>query len=145
MGALWRIELSKNREHRAGLEPALPRYECGVLAAGRPVPANVMSMGPEGLEPSPTWLRARHAATSTLIPYCLCLRFSPYVQSARRELNSRPVSYKDTALTTELRAGNCQSNRISGAEGSRTLTIPLKRRKRYHYATTPKLELGVCV
>lgn len=23
--------------HRAGIEPALPHYECGVLAAGRPV------------------------------------------------------------------------------------------------------------
>ena len=55
------------------------------------------------------------------------------------------VSYKDTALTTELRAGKSQSNLISGAEGSRTLTIPLKRRKRCRYATTPKLELGVCV
>ena len=69
MGALWRIELSKNQEHRAGVEPALPRYECGVLAPGRPVLANVSSVGPEGLEPSPTWLRARHAATSTLIPH----------------------------------------------------------------------------
>src|SRR6185369_17197292 len=29
------------------------------------------SVGSEGLEPSPTWLRARHAATSTLIP-CSC-------------------------------------------------------------------------
>jgi hypothetical protein len=25
------------QEHRAGVEPALPRYECGVLASGRPV------------------------------------------------------------------------------------------------------------
>jgi hypothetical protein len=51
---------------------------------------------------------------------------------ARRESDPRPVSYKDTALTTELRA--------SGAEGSRTLTFPLKRRKRCRYATTPDLE-----
>ena len=69
MGAQWRIELSKNREHRAGVEPALPRYECGVFTSGRPVLANDLSVGPEGLEPSPTWLRARHAATSTLIPF----------------------------------------------------------------------------
>ena len=26
-------------------------------------------VGPEGLEPSPTWLRARHAAANTLIPH----------------------------------------------------------------------------
>ena len=30
-----------------------------------------LSVGPEGLEPSPTWLRARHAAANTLIP-CSC-------------------------------------------------------------------------
>ena len=29
---------------------------------------HVLSVGPEGLEPSPTWLRARHAAANTLIP-----------------------------------------------------------------------------
>ena len=29
------------REHRVGLEPTLPHYECGVLAAGRPVPEEV--------------------------------------------------------------------------------------------------------
>jgi hypothetical protein len=74
MGAIWKIELSKNKEHRTGVEPALPPTMstwcpgCGVLAAERPVPANVLSVGSEGLEPSPTWLRARHAATSTLIP-----------------------------------------------------------------------------
>ena len=28
-----------------------------------------LSVGPEGLEPSPTWLRARHAAANTLIPF----------------------------------------------------------------------------
>ena len=27
-----------------------------------------LSVGPDGLEPSPTWLRARHAAANTLIP-----------------------------------------------------------------------------
>ena len=33
----------------------------------------------------------------------------------------------------------------SGAEGSRTLTCPLKRRKRCRYATTPSDGVGVCV
>ena len=27
-----------------------------------------LSVGPDGLEPSPTWVRARHAAANTLIP-----------------------------------------------------------------------------
>jgi hypothetical protein len=51
-----------------GLEPTLPHYGCGVLAAERPVLALAQQVGPEGLEPSPTWLRARHAAANTLIP-----------------------------------------------------------------------------
>ncbi len=29
---------------------------------------STFAVGPEGLEPSPTWLRARHAAANTLIP-----------------------------------------------------------------------------
>ena len=52
--------------------------------------------------------------------------------SARRESNPRLGPYRRPALTTELRA--------SGAEGSRTLTFPLKRRKRCRYATTPSVE-----
>jgi hypothetical protein len=113
-------------------EPTSPHYGCGILAAGLPVP--VVQLGSEGLEPSPTWLRARHAATSTLIP--IRVRFS-HSDSARRESNPRPGPYKRPALTTEPRA--------SGAEGSRTLTIPLKRRKRYRYATTPSVGVRVCV
>jgi hypothetical protein len=37
------IGLSKNsqfREHQVGLEPTLPHYGCGVLAAERPVPVS---------------------------------------------------------------------------------------------------------
>ena len=30
--------------------------------------SRLVSLGPEGLEPSPTWLRARHAAANTLVP-----------------------------------------------------------------------------
>jgi hypothetical protein len=62
-----------NAEHRVGLEPTFPHYGCGVLAAERPVLVVaelvvILPVGPEGLEPSPTWLRARHAAANTLIP-----------------------------------------------------------------------------
>ena len=48
-------------------------------------------------------------------------------------------SYKEHALTLELRAVVSVSV-VSGAEGSRTLTVPLKRRERYRYATTPSVE-----
>ena len=51
------------------------------------------------------------------------------------------VLIRDLLSTTELRAAAIagQSQR-SGAEGSRTLTFPLKRRKRCRYATTPSVE-----
>ena len=89
------------------------------------MPANVLSVGPEGLEPSPTWLRARHAATSTLIPIASVCRCAIRRGGNRtldliliRDLLS-PLSY-----APPYRAG-----------GSRTLTLPLKRRLRCHYAT----------
>lgn len=48
--------------HRGGLEPTLPHYECGVLAAGRPV--QTASRGPPrtGLEPPPDPARPEERA-----------------------------------------------------------------------------------
>ena len=87
-----------SKEHWVGLEPTSPHYESGILAAGRPVPVEARALrnestrdsicileprisllapaqvGPEGLEPSPIWLRARHAAANTLDP---CIGPSP--------------------------------------------------------------------
>ncbi len=40
MGTIAVAELSRNREHRVGLEPTSPPYEGGVFAARRPVPAS---------------------------------------------------------------------------------------------------------
>ncbi len=74
-------------------------------------------LGPEGLEPSPRWLRARYAAANTWIP------FGP----EGVEPSSGP--YKEPALAI--------SYGPSGAGGSRTHTLPLKRRIRCHYATAP--------
>ncbi len=56
----------KLTEHRVGLEPTLPHYGCGVFAARRPV--RELEEGPEGLEPSPAWLRARGSASRALVP-----------------------------------------------------------------------------
>ena len=63
------------QEHQVGLEPTFPHYGCGVLAAERPVPGNVLgarpeaiSMGSDGLEPSPARVRTECAAANTLIP-----------------------------------------------------------------------------
>src|SRR6059058_6004525 len=99
MGACVTTKLSNSKEHRAGLEPASPHYGCGVLAARRPVlvvsrtgPIRILRIGAR-LEPSPARLRAGNAAANTLI---LC------IQLARWELNPRPASYKDAALTAEL-------------------------------------------
>lgn len=60
-------------EHRAGLEPTLPHYECGVVPLDHQCfvqPSR--AVGPEGLEPSPTRVRAGHAAANTLIPNGQC-------------------------------------------------------------------------
>ena len=99
MSACRTTKLSKIQEHREGLEPSSPHdhpsggARCGVFAAGSPV--LVLQVGPEGLEPSPARLRAGDAATNTSVPS---------IESARWESNPRPASYKDAALTTELRA-----------------------------------------
>ena len=53
------------------------------------------------------------AAANTLVPCCS-------FQSARRELNPRPASYKDAALTVELRASE------SRVGGNRTHTVQIK-------------------
>ena len=75
----------------------------------------ISSVGSEGLEPSPTWLRARHAAASTLIPLF-------HLGSQISNLNFQICDH--------------------GVEGSRTLAWPLKRRLRCRYATTPKFGSG---
>ena len=63
------VSCQRTSEHRVGLEPTLPLYESGVLAARRPV--LYFSVGPEGLEPSPAWVRTRDAAANTSVPICL--------------------------------------------------------------------------
>ena len=74
-----------DKKHPAGVEPALPPWQGSRLPLHHGcVWLNKLSkirragvhrrdfhsVGSEGLEPSPIWLRARHAAASTLIPYC---------------------------------------------------------------------------
>ena len=87
------VELSKirapggTRTHVAALRVRNPR---------RWTTSAFRSVGSEGLEPSPTWLRARHAAASTLIPCLVVLVFC--ADSARRESNPRPGPYKRPAL-----------------------------------------------
>jgi hypothetical protein len=46
-----------------------------------------ISVGPEGLEPSPTWLRARHAAASTLIPFFVFCCFALSWRGGNRTLD----------------------------------------------------------
>ncbi len=111
-------------------------------------------VGPEGLEPSLARVRAGCAAANTLIPSFRSRRYdqshspltpgpSPTRGEGRRcarGMGAEGVepsfrSYKERALTLELRAV-LRGFAVSEVEGTRTLTIPLKRRKRYRYATT---------
>jgi hypothetical protein len=77
-----------------------------------------VQVGPEGLEPSPRWLRARYAADNTWIP------FGP----EGVEPSSGP--YKEPALTVELRA-----KRSIGPEG---VEPPPYRLKGGYAAFTPR-------
>ena len=121
-----RLSYVLKNERPAGIEPALPPWQGSRLplhhgrlsittklsnsestgpdsnrrhritgAESWPLDDQCLSVGPEGLEPSPARLRAGNAAANTLI---LCFML------ARWELNPRPASYKDAALTAELRA-----------------------------------------
>ena len=63
-----------------------------------------------GIEPTSSGLRDRCITLSATVPH----------QSARWELNPRPASYKDAALTVELRASE------SRAGGTRTHTCRIK-------------------
>ena len=93
-------QVVKEPEHRVGLEPTSPHYGCGILAARRPV--LFLSVGPVGIEPTSSGLRDRCITLSATVPN----------QSARWELNPRPASYKDAALTAELRAGHRPACRL---------------------------------
>jgi hypothetical protein len=82
-----------------GVEPTSPPYESGILPARRPVRIPV---GPEGLEPSPAWLRARDAAATPRPRNWSRVTFSSVVQHLALLLSCRPsrlaiVSYTVTA------------------------------------------------
>jgi hypothetical protein len=126
MNARLEAELSKIAEHREGLEPSSPQYGCGVLATGRPVRHSV---GLAGIEPTSSGLRDRCITLSATIPF----------QSARWELNPRPASYKDAALTAELRAS------ASRAGGIRTHAMRIKSPPCCLLHHDPVKRSGVCV
>ncbi len=79
-------------EHPAGIEPAHPAWRAGRLPLHHGCKTLRSQVGPEGLEPSPRWLRARYAAANTWIP------FGP----EGVEPSSGP--YKEPALAARLRA-----------------------------------------
>ena len=128
MGALYRVPNCQRTRAPGGTRTRVAalrvRYPC------RWTTSAFLSVGPEGLEPSPGGLRVRCAAANTLIPVI--------VQSARRESNPRPDPYKRSALTAELRA-----ERV-GPEGLEPTPAGLKVRCA---AVTPRpcAWSGVCV
>ncbi len=62
-----RLRIVKERTESAGRE-SNPRLRLTRAASVRPDPRRLKRLGPEGLEPSPAWLRARDAAANTLVP-----------------------------------------------------------------------------
>jgi hypothetical protein len=126
MGACFVVVsiVKEQTEHRAGVEPTSPHYGCGVLAARRPV--RVVS-GTRGSRTLTRPVKSRGCCLNTSVPGCH-FRFL-LIQLARRELNPRPASYKDAALTAELRAS-------SWAGGIRTHTRLIKSQGCSLYTTT---------
>jgi hypothetical protein len=61
-------------KHRAGIEPAFPRYEGGVLPIDDQCLSRSAKVGSVGLEPTSLGLRDRHIALSATIPFLF--RFS---------------------------------------------------------------------
>ena len=90
-----------SKEHRAGIEPASPRYDGEVLPLDHQcLFQNVSS----GIGENRTHIARIKSPMHYLVchnPMC-CRRC--FVQSAWRELNPRPSPYKDAALTPELHA-----------------------------------------
>jgi hypothetical protein len=82
MGTIIAAELSKSPSAPGGIRThvAAPRRGRSAPAARRPVPC--LRVGPEGLEPSPTRVRAGRAAANTSIPPLVA-------KSAREESNLR--------------------------------------------------------
>ena len=117
MGAFRCAELSNNKSTGRDSNPrrrttnAARGARCGILASW--TTSAFVSVGPEGLEPSPGGLRVRCAAASTLIPFSASFA----QQSARRESNPQSDPYKRPALTVELRA-------VSGAERDSNPRLP---------------------
>ncbi len=89
----------------------------------------VCSVGLVGIEPTSSGLRDRCITLSATIPN----------QSARWELNPRPASYKDAALTAELRAS------ASRAGGIRTHAMRIKSPPCCLLHHDPVKRSGVCV
>ena len=87
-----------------------------------PLDDQCLSVGPVGIEPTSSGLRDRCITVSATVPN----------QSARWELNPRPASYKDAALTVELRASE------SRAGGNRTHTLRIKSPLCYQLHHNPK-------
>ena len=148
-------------EHPAGLEPAHPAWQASTLPLrhGRLVGSRIVKdhqstgrdsnprrritgavswpldhqclllVGPVGIEPTLSGLRDRCITLSATVPN----------QSARWELNPRPTSYKDAALTVELRASE------SRVGGNRTHTLRIKSPPCCQLHHNPIAWLGVCV
>jgi hypothetical protein len=135
------IELPKSQEHREGLEPSSPRDQRFASVPGAvssPLDDQcLLSVGPEGLEPSPGGLRVRCAAASTLVPCCTRVGAEGVEPRApTRSVGRDP--YRRPALAVELRAAHI------GPEGLEPSPDGLKVR---YAAITPRpcAWSGICV
>jgi hypothetical protein len=107
-------------------------------------------MGPEGLEPSPAWLRARCAAANTLIPVVLSCALpglfsenGPPPPVDPGGLEPPPFGYQPSALPLELQVVGYITRPRTRAGGIRTPSPRFKRPVCRRYTTTPHQFRGV--
>ena len=132
MGAWLEARLSKIIRAPGGTRTLVAADQPTVGARGAvslPLDDQCLSVRLVGIEPTSSGLRDRCITLSATVPN----------QSARWELNPRPASYKDAALTVELRASE------SRAGGSRTHTVRIKSPPCCQLHHDPRRRSGVCV
>ena len=120
----------RRKEHRAGIEPASPRYDGGILPLEDQCLCRFSGTG-ENRTHIVRFKRPMH--------YLVCHNPKLFVvRSARKESNLQPSSYKDAALTTEPRAGGANGAAPQvGPEGIEPTPNGLKDRHAACYTTTP--------
>jgi hypothetical protein len=122
-------EAERTAIDRSAQRESNPHFRHGKAVGSRYIMGT--EVGPEGLEPSPAWLRARCSATRAMVPKVVA-RFP--VQVGPEGVEPSSPGYQPSALPLSYRPRVVSRD---GAGGIRTPASRLKRPMCYRYTTTP--------